>query len=50
MEFRKVSLGGISYGTDMRMKGPAKVENVDFVDHEFFNSIGEPVIQDFLLH
>lgn len=35
MEFRKLSLMGESYGTDMRMQPDEKVENVDFVDPEF---------------
>ena len=50
MEFRKLSLMGTSYGTELRMSAGEKIENVDFVDPEFDNTLEERDTVDFLLH
>ena len=50
MEFRKLSLKGTTYGTDLRMQGADKIENVDFVDPEFTAKLDDQDTIDFLLH
>ena len=39
MDFRKLSVKGVSYGTDARMEKTEKVPHVDFVDREFMGKI-----------
>lgn len=46
MDFRKFTVGGLSYGTDERMKAD-KIPNVDFVDSKV--SLDTPHVMDFFM-
>ena len=48
MEFRKFSLGGVTYGTDHRVEKHTKMSNVDFVDGNF--NPKDPLSIEFLMH
>lgn len=48
MEFRKMTINGISYGTDNRMSFEEKIPNIDFVDKNF--SIDDKHNLDFFVH
>ena len=48
MEFRKVSINGVSFGSSLHMLANEKVPNIDFVDPKF--DPYEPHAFEFLLH
>mmetsp|Transcript_8609 Transcript_8609/g.8566 ORF Transcript_8609/g.8566 Transcript_8609/m.8566 type:complete len:281 (+) Transcript_8609:947-1789(+) len=48
MEFRKFTIGGISYGTNKRVPLNMKIPHVDFVDDRFDKT--SPAAYEFLMH
>ncbi|OMJ85922.1 hypothetical protein SteCoe_12625 [Stentor coeruleus] len=48
MEFRKMSIHGMSFGTNDHFTGPNKIQHVDFIDENF--DPNDRIYYDFIIH